>query len=224
MMTHKFNFVGVIILMTVSCTPVPSKTADFAPVQATSLIPPVQNSGSIYQANYDMRLFEDNKARRVGDILTVSLDETTASLKTADLSHEKVNDISFSVPSLYGMAIKAMTGNDLTTTVNTDNTFKGKGAADQTNSLSGSISVTVVEVLPNGDLRVRGEKRTTINQGDEFLRLSGIVRPIDIDTKNSVSSTKVADATFMYTGEGSIADASKVGWIHRILNSAWSPF
>jgi flagellar L-ring protein precursor FlgH len=224
MMTHKFNFVGVIVLMTVSCTPVPSKTADFAPVQSTSLIPPVQNSGAIYQAGYDMRLFEDNKARRVGDILTVTLEEITKSLKTADLSHEKVNDISFSLPSLYGIAMKAMTGHDLTTTVKTDNKFAGTGAADQGNSLAGSISVTVIEVLPNGDLRVRGEKRITINQGDEYLRLSGIVRPIDIGTDNFVGSNKVADATFMYTGEGSTADASKVGWIPRIMNSPWLPF
>jgi flagellar L-ring protein precursor FlgH len=186
-------------------------------------MPPVQNSGSIYQANYDMRLFEDNKARRVGDILTVTLDEITKSLKTADLSQEKVNDISFSLPSLYGIAMKTMTGHDLTTTVKTDNKFAGTGAADQGNSLSGSISVTVIEVLPNGDLRVRGEKRTTINQGDEYLRLSGIVRPIDIEPNNSVVSAKVADATFMYTGEGSVADASKVGWMHRILNSPWLP-
>jgi flagellar L-ring protein precursor FlgH len=224
MMTHKFSFVGIIVLMLVACTPIPTKDPDFAPVQPASLIPPVQNSGSIYQAGYDMRLFEDNKARRVGDVLSITFNEATAANKAADLSQEKQNSMSFSAPSLYGMAVQTMTGKDLKTTVSSDNKFTGTGKADQSNSLTGNVSVTVVELLPNGDLKVRGEKRVTLNQGDEYVRLSGIVRPIDIDPSNTVSSDKVADATIMYTGNGSMADASKMGWLSRILNSAWFPF
>jgi flagellar L-ring protein FlgH len=224
MMTHKLSFIGAILLITVSCTPVPTKDPDFAPVQSASLIPPVQNSGSIYQAGYDMRLFEDNKARRVGDVLSITFNEATAANKAADLSQEKQNSMSFTAPSLYGMAVQTATGKNLQTTVTSDNKFSGTGKADQSNSLTGNISVTVIELLPNGDLKVRGEKRVTLNQGDEYLRLSGIVRPIDIDPSNTVSSDKVADATIMYTGNGSMADASKMGWLSRILNSAWFPF
>ena len=224
MMTPKFSFVGIIVLMMVACTPIPTKDPDFAPVQPASLIPPVQNSGSIYQAGYDMRLFEDNKARRVGDVLSIIFNEATQANKAADLSQEKQNSMSFTVPSLYGMAVSTMTGSDLKTTVASDNKFTGTGKADQSNSLTGNISVTVIELLPNGDLKVRGEKRVTLNQGDEYVRLSGIVRPIDIDPSNTVSSDKVADATIMYTGNGSMADASKMGWLSRILNSAWIPF
>ena len=224
MMTPKFSFVGIIVLMMVACTPIPTKDPDFAPVQPASLIPPVQNSGSIYQAGYDMRLFEDNKARRVGDVLSIIFNEATQANKAADLSQEKQNSMSFTAPSLYGMAIQTMTGKDLQTTVSSDNKFTGTGKADQSNSLTGNISVTVIELLPNGDLKVRGEKRVTLNQGDEYVRLSGIVRPIDIDPSNTVSSDKVADATIMYTGNGSMADASKMGWLSRILNSAWIPF
>ncbi len=210
--------------MLVACTPIPTKDPDFAPVQPASLIPPVQNSGSIYQAGYDMRLFEDNKARRVGDVLSIIFNEATQANKAADLSQEKQNSMSFTAPSLYGMAVSTMTGSDLKTTVASDNKFTGTGKADQSNSLTGNISVTVIELLPNGDLKVRGEKRVTLNQGDEYVRLSGIVRPIDIDPSNTVSSDKVADATIMYTGNGSMADASKMGWLSRILNSAWIPF
>ena len=224
MMTYKFSFVSIIVLMLVACTPIPTKDPDFAPVQPASLIPPVQNSGSIYQAGYDMRLFEDNKARRVGDVLSIIFNEATQANKAADLSQEKQNSMSFTAPSLYGMAVSTMTGSDLQTTVASDNKFTGTGKADQSNSLTGNISVTVIELLPNGDLKVRGEKRVTLNQGDEYVRLSGIVRPIDIDPSNTVSSDKVADATIMYTGNGSMADASKMGWLSRILNSAWIPF
>ena len=224
MMTPKFSFVGIIVLMLVACTPIPTKDPDFAPVQPASLIPPVQNSGSIYQAGYDMRLFEDNKARRVGDVLSIIFNEATQANKAADLSQEKQNSMSFTAPSLYGMAVSTMTGSDLKTTVASDNKFTGTSKADQSNSLTGNISVTVIELLPNGDLKVRGEKRVTLNQGDEYVRLSGIVRPIDIDPSNTVSSDKVADATIMYTGNGSMADASKMGWLSRILNSAWIPF
>jgi flagellar L-ring protein FlgH len=224
MMMYKFSFVGMIVLMMVACTPVPTKDPDFAPVQPASLIPPVQNSGSIYQAGYDMRLFEDNKARRVGDVLSIIFNEATQANKAADLSQEKQNSMSFTAPSIYGMAVSTMTGSDLKTTVASDNKFTGTGKADQSNSLTGNISVTVIELLPNGDLKVRGEKRVTLNQGDEYVRLSGIVRPIDIDPSNTVSSDKVADATIMYTGNGSMADASKMGWLSRILNSAWFPF
>lgn len=224
MMIYKLSILVISTLMIVACTPVPSKDPDFAPVQAASLVPPVQNSGSIYQAGYDMRLFEDNKARRVGDVLSITFNEATTANKAADLSQEKKNSMSFTAPSLYGMAIQTMTGKDLATTVSSDNKFDGTGKADQSNSLTGNISVTVIELLPNGDLKVRGEKRVTLNQGDEYVRLSGIVRPIDIDPSNTVSSDKVADATIMYTGNGSMADASKMGWLSRILNSAWFPF
>ena len=122
------------------------------------------------------------------------------------------------------MASKFLTGNDLETKMASTKEFTGKGAADQSNSLSGNISVTVVDVLPNGNLNVRGEKRVTLNQGDEFIRLSGIVRPVDINSSNIITSDKVADVTIMYVGEGAMADASKMGWLARIVQSPWFPF
>jgi flagellar L-ring protein precursor FlgH len=102
--------------------------------------------------------------------------------------------------------------------------FTGSGAADQSNSLVGDISVTVIELLPNGNLKVRGEKRVTLNQGNEYIRLSGIVRPVDIAADNTISSDKIADPTIMYTGDGAMADASKMGWLARVIYSPWFPF
>jgi flagellar L-ring protein precursor FlgH len=122
------------------------------------------------------------------------------------------------------MAASVLSGKDLETKLASKKEFTGTGAADQSNSLSGNISVTVVELLPNGNLSVRGEKRVTLNQGDEFIRLSGIVRPVDISTSNIITSDKVADVTIMYVGEGAMADASKMGWLARMVQSPWFPF
>lgn len=207
-----------------ACETLPKRDPDFAPVQPADLRPPAQNNGAIYQSGYDMRLFEDYAARRVGDILTIKLTEETAAKKKADNSEVKQSNVSVTAPTLFGMASKAVLGHSLETEFNATRTFEGQGDAQQSNSLKGSISVTVVEVLPNGNLKVRGEKRVTLNDGDEFVRVSGIVRPIDIDTSNSLPSSKLADATIMYTGEGAVADTSKVGWIGRILLNPLFPF
>lgn len=218
MMTQKLGFTGFVLWLLAACTPVPPKDPEFAPVQPASLMPPVQNSGSIYQSGYDMRLFEDNKAMRVGDVLTIKLQELTQANKADDLEAKKDNRILASAPMILGNPTSVET--EIRTTKN----FKGEGEANQSNSLRGDISVTVTEVLPNGNLKVRGEKRVTLNQGNEYIRLSGIVRPVDIDPANTISSDKVADATIMYTGDGAMADASKMGWLSRIIYSPWFPF
>ena len=224
MIIRKFGFIGFALLLLEACTPIPPRDPAFAPVAPADLRPPVQNTGSIYQSGYDMRLFEDNKAMRVGDILTIKLEESTQAKKADDLNTKKDNNISVSAPSIMGFALSALTGNDAKTELAAKRGFSGQGKADQSNSLEGNISVTVTEVLPNGNLRVRGEKRVTLNQGDEYIRLAGIVRPVDTDPDNTISSGKVADATIMYTGEGAMAGASKMGWASRALFSPWFPF
>ena len=94
----------------------------------------------------------------------------------------------------------------------------------QSNLLEGDITVTVVEVLPNGYLMVRGEKRIGINQGNEYIRLSGIVRPIDIDSTNTILSTRLADPTIIYVGDGVLADSNEMGWLSRFFVSGLFPF
>jgi flagellar L-ring protein precursor FlgH len=219
-----FWIVAVMLSLLEACTPIPLRDPAFAPVAPADLRPPVQNSGSIYQSGYDMRLFEDHTAKRVGDILTITLLEKTQAKKADDLKTKKDNQMSVTAPTLFGMAASVLTGNDVETKLASTKEFTGTGAADQSNSLSGNISVTVVDLLPNGNLSVRGEKRVTLNQGDEFIRLSGIVRPVDINSGNIITSDKVADVTIMYVGEGAMADASKMGWLARIVQSPWFPF
>jgi flagellar L-ring protein FlgH len=214
----KPGFTGLVLLLLAACTPVPPRDPEFAPVQPASLRPPIQNSGSIYQSGYDMRLFEDNKAMRVGDVLTIKLKELTLANKADDLSAKKKNSLLAEAPMILGNPTS------VETEIKTTKDFQGEGEANQSNSLIGDISVTVTELLPNGNLKVRGEKRVTLNQGDEYIRLSGIVRPVDIDADNTIASDKVADATIMYTGEGAMADASKMGWLSRVIYSPWFPF
>lgn len=216
---------GVILVLWLSgCESLPKRDPDFSSVQPIDLRPPQQNNGAIYQAGYDMRLFEDHAARRVGDILTVTLDEQTQANKKSKLDASKGTSISVTAPTLFGVASQALLGHDLKTTASSAHEFKGTGQADQSNQLTGEISVTVVEVLPNGNLKVRGEKRVTLDDGNEYIRLAGIVRPIDISVSNVVSSSKVADATIMYTGDGAIADSNKTGWLARFFLSPWFPF
>ncbi len=214
------------ILMTgiLGCETLPRRDPYFAPVQPVQLKLPQQNNGAIFQADSDMRLFEDHSAKRVGDILTVTLTERTQAKKQSDLDASKDNSISATAPTLWGVASKSLLGHDLETTMSSSHTFEGEGEANQSNSLTGDITVTVVSVLPNGNLRIRGEKRVTLNDGNEYIRLAGIVRPQDIDQANTIPSTKVADATIMYTGDGVMANASKQGWFARFFMSPLFPF
>jgi flagellar L-ring protein FlgH len=227
-MSRKIIVAGLSLAMLSGCAQLQMKESPrdpaYAPVAPADLRPPLQNTGAIYQPGYDMRLFEDNKAMRVGDILTINLKEVTQAKKADDLNTAKGISASVSAPSIMGFALSALTGNDAKTELASKRTFNGQGKADQSNSLQGDISVTVTEVLPNGNLKVRGEKQVSLNQGDEYIRLSGIVRPVDIASDNTISSDKVADATLMYIGEGAMADASKMGWLSRALLSPWFPF
>jgi len=111
----------------------------------------------------------------------------------------------------------------LANSVDTTQKFDGSGDSTQSNSLTGNVTVTVVEVLANGNLVVRGEKTLRINQGDEYLRVSGVVRPADVSSDNSVISTQLADARIAYSGSGFVADSNSMGWLARFVNSWW-PF
>ncbi len=225
MMTgKKLLGIGLASVLSACQSSLPQRDPDFAPVQASDLRPLQQNTGAIYQADYDVRLFENQVARQVGDILTIVLQEKTQSKKKASLDASKDNSISVTAPTLWGVASQALLGHDLSTSMKSSHRFQGQGQAQQQNSLTGNISVTVVQVLPNGNLKIRGEKRVTLNDGDEFIRLSGIVRQQDISVDNTVSSSQVADATIMYTGDGSVADSSKVGWLARFFLSPIFPF
>jgi len=199
-------------------------------------LPPVEpeSQGSIYKPGFDMRLFEDLKARRVGDILTVVLNEATNAEKEAITDTSKATASTITNPTIFGaspefdvpsfMPLNMTKDLNLSSSLSSDHSLSGSGTAEQSNLLTGSITVSVVEVLPNGNLIVRGEKRVTLNNGVEYVQLSGIIRPVDILANNSVLSTQVADATINYTGEGAVAESNKTGWLARFFASPFMPY
>lgn len=196
----------------------------YAPTYPAAPPPASQNNGSIYQSGYDIALFQDNKARHVGDVLTVVLVEKTAASKTASTDTKKATKVNVGTPTVFGTPVTLGGKDVLAASAASSNTFAGAGDSSQSNSLSGDISVTVAEVLPNGNLLVRGEKRLTLNQGEEFVQISGIVRPVDIHSDNTVQSTQLADARIGYSGRGAVHDANRMGWLARFFNSGFWPF
>lgn len=181
---------------------------------------PIPASGSIFAAGDGYAaLYEGWRARRVGDPLTIVLVERTAASKSASAKLDSDGGFGIRPPTagplnLFGPAEASASGN---------RSFNGGGSADQANSLSGEVSVTVAEVYPNGTMLVQGQKRVTLNRGDEFVRIKGVVRIADVDLNNRVPSTRVADAQIAYTGKGDVARASRQGWLARFF-SVVSPF
>src|SRR5690606_34224147 len=179
----------------------------YAPTVSSSANLPQRTEGSLFQQTYGLSLFDDRKALRVGDIITISLTERTVSRKSSGVNVQKDNSIEFNPGPLLGSELTS-----LVTSLSQNRDFSGDADADQSNSLQGNITVTVAEVLPNGNLVVRGEKWMTLNRGDEFIRISGIVRPDDISPDNTVLSTRLANAKISYSGTGTLADSQSMGW------------
>lgn len=195
----------------------------WAPIPPELGLPETASNGAIYQAGGDIRLFENAVARRVGDILTIRLIENMDASKSSSTSTSKSNSISIPAPTIAGRPVTANGVPILDNSVESDKSFDGSGSSRQTNSIFGDITVTVAKRWPNGNLFVRGEKWLTINQGREFVRVSGIVRSVDINPDNTVLSTKVADARITYSARGALADANSPGLLSRFFNSPWLP-
>ena len=176
--------------------------------------------GAIFAEKGGLFWFQDRLAAQPGDALTVVLQERTQAQKSARTSTGKETDFSIAVPLLGGVS------DDLgvDTTITSSSEFDGTGDSSQSNSLQGELTVLVTERLPNGYLRVAGEKMLELNQGREYLRLTGIVRPDDIAPDNSVLSTRIAQANISFSGEGALAQANAQGWLARFFNSPLWPF
>ena len=180
--------------------------------------------GTIYSAGTDLRLFEDLKAGRVGDILTVKLVEQTNASKNSQTSTQKTTEASLTNPTVFGRPITRNGVPLFDGSLDGESSFDGEGSSSQSNSLIGDITVTVIERLPNGNLVIRGEKWLHLNQGQEFIRLSGIIRPYDIEPDNSLLSTRIADARISYSSKGVLAAANRMGLISRFFNSVLHPY
>lgn len=218
--------VAAVVTLMSACSSARAKdqSTDYESAAPTAMADDIQNMGSIYRSGYGMSLFLDRRARQVGDIITVTLEEKTDASKSSSTATGKESNISVPTVTLFGRGVTHNGVPIVSSGVSSDQDFSGQGTSSQSNSLTGSITVTVSEVLRNGSLRVRGEKWVTINQGEEFIRIKGIVRPEDIGPDNAVPSYKVADARITYSGKGALADANSMGWLGRIFQSVISPF
>ena len=213
--------VAALLLALAGCATMPGAPPSYAPAPVPLAAGAEPVSGTIYPAGRELSLFSDVKARRVGDTVTIRLAERTQASKSASTDAAKDSSIDTGSPTLLG-GTPSYNGHDiLTNKWDTQQDFKGKGNSSQSNSLDGNITVTVAEVYPNGNLYVRGEKWLTLNQGEEFVQVSGIVRPVDIGSDNSVASYKVADARITYSGRGTLADANRPGILSRFFMKLW---
>lgn len=190
----------------------------YAPTIAPSIPVVNRTAGSLYQEAYGMSLFNDRKALNVGDVITITLSERTVSRKSAGVNVSKSSNNSLSTGRFLDMGLGSLAGD-----IEQTRDFTGDSDADQSNSLQGNITVTVAEVLPNGNLVVRGEKWITLNRGDEFIRISGIVRAEDISPDNTIISTRLADARISYSGSGELAEVQRMGWLTRFFNNVIWP-
>jgi flagellar L-ring protein precursor FlgH len=208
-----------------ACGMFPAKDHKPDPVVARVLPPPTpRTDGAIYQAGQQMELFADLKARRVGDVLTIVLNESTNAAKTAVTKTAKTTTVANTGPTIFGKTITTKGVPILNTTMNGADSFDGEGSSAQSNSLAGSLTVTVMDVQANGNLVVQGDKTLKLNQGDEFVHISGVIRPADIATNNTVTSDRLADARISYSGKGVVDSSNRMGWLARFFNSPFAPF
>ncbi|MCE3000255.1 MAG: flagellar basal body L-ring protein FlgH [Betaproteobacteria bacterium] len=214
----KILLAAVLLPLSAACVHTVPPTAVQQPLSARPAQPAVAAAanGAIFQVGAnDRALFEDRRARRVGDTLTISISERTAASRKSNTNSARASNNQFGVNSLAGLPGKSFLNSNLNAT--SDFSFDGSGESASNNDFNGVITVTVIEVLANGNLQVSGEKQLGINQGSEFIRFSGIVNPLHLTSSNTVSSTQVADARIEYRANGALDSAQVMGWLSRFF-------
>ncbi|MEQ1792834.1 MAG: flagellar basal body L-ring protein FlgH [Nitrospira sp.] len=211
-------------VMLSACSLMP--TASTSSKLTVPTLPPPKTLGSLWQEeNGRAYLYEDMRAMRVGDILTVKIVEKHKGSKSADTAAQRDSTLSNSLAGtgvgyigIPGIRLGDEARRGLGVDASASNKFSGKGATNREGTLTGTISVIVVEVLPNGDLRVEGRREVTVNSEKQLMTIAGIVRRVDVDTKNTVLSSAIADAKIEYAGLGVLDDVQRPGWLVRILD------
>jgi flagellar L-ring protein precursor FlgH len=188
---------------------------NYAPMSPIPMPEASAASGAIYSVGRQYSLFDDVRARNVGDVLTVRLVEQTQASKSASTDTSRSTDVETGSPTIFGQNGAPLFDNSIASS----QAFAGAATSSQSNQLTGDITVTVAQVLANGNLVVRGEKWLTLNQGEEYIQISGIVRPDDVAPDNSVASVRLADARIAYSGKGQVANTSRPGWLNRFFTS-----
>ena len=190
--------------------------------QDMQLVETTNNSGTIFNASQGNLFSMETKAQMVGDIITVAFSESFQATKSQNAATSRTLDNSVTLPTALDLILPdrySAAGASARLAASSANKFAGSGTSAQSNSLTGQVSVHVVRVFQNGNLEILGQKKLTLNNGDEYIRVHGIVRPQDIDAKNTVSSDRIANANIQYIGAGDIAASTKKGWYSKILDS-----
>lgn len=214
---------SLILLQGCMVTPPSREEPVFRPTYPRMPNLPPATGGAVVQVSLAWGLFDDSRARRVGDVVTIRLEESTSSSKSAGTEMSKDSSTELPNPTLFGNVITG-SSDILFNSVESEKDFKGAAKSDQSNRLSGTVTAIVAEVLPNGLMLVQGEKWMNFNRGEEYLRVSGLVRPEDIDAFNSISSLRLADARIAYSGTGELADSNTPGWLTRFFFHPITPF
>jgi flagellar L-ring protein precursor FlgH len=186
--------------------------------------------GSLWKDNGPLcELFIDPKARRVGDIVTISVVETSTASNAADTNTSRNSSISAQISNLLGLEnydrFPSGSGFDPFGSIeaSANSTFKGAGVTNRSGNLAASITARVTEVMPNGNLKILGVREITINKEKQFLTLTGVIRPTDISSENIILSTYISDAKILYTGTGVVNERQTPGWLARVFDVVW-PF
>ena len=189
-----------------------------------------KSEGSLWQENASLNeLFMDHRARRVGDVVRISIAESSSASNGADTDSSTSSSVSMSISNFLGLEnntrFPSGSGFDPfgSITGTTNNTFQGSGTTQRSGELAASITARVTRVLPNGNLEILGKREITINNEKQFLALTGLIRPRDISPDNVILSTYISDAKIAYTGTGVINDKQEPGWLVRVLDTVW-PF
>ncbi len=218
---HPAQLVCVMLLLQACSSP-----PDVSSKVAVSPLPPPKTVGSLWQEeNGRAYLYEDLRAMRIGDILTVKIIENHKGSKSADTAAQRESTIKNSLVGsamgyigIPGVRFSDETRRGMGIDASATNKFGGKGATSREGTLTGTISAIVTEVLPNGDLRIEGRREVTVNSEKQLMSIGGIVRRVDVDTKNTVLSSAIADARIEYSGLGVLDDVQRPGWFIRILD------
>ncbi|WP_225071639.1 flagellar basal body L-ring protein FlgH [Desulfuromonas sp. CSMB_57] len=230
-MIRGFLFLTLTVgLLPTGCTAIPPKTRDPAASAAIARQVPIERpatAGSLWTENRGS-LFRDTKARQIGDLVTVAIYEQASASKQAATSSARNSSNAAGITNFFGLEsnLSNLGGAiDPTKLVNTSysNSFDGSGSTSRKEDLVATLTAQIVEELPNGTFRIEGGKTVTVNNEDQIIVLSGIVRPTDISAQNIVNSRHILDADISYRGKGVISDKQHPGWMTRILDHVW-PF
>ncbi|NDY57544.1 flagellar basal body L-ring protein [Desulfovibrio sulfodismutans] len=227
---------GALGCSSASKRPAPAPTLSEPVFQAP---PAAENPGSIFSQSQAGFLFEDNRARHIGDIVMVNIVENSRGKNKAETKSDKDSTVDIGVENYFGnrtfdgsltgqlggpnFGLVGNTGQNAMVKAGTSNKFKAKGETKRESDVSASIGCRVVAILPGGVMQVEGARETKVNDENQIIVVRGLVRPTDIDPDNSVESTALADCKIEYYGEGVLADRQKPGWLSRILDNVW-PF